>query len=121
MPLVLVGVILLACKMAAFGPVATWSWWIIAAPFVGAVLWWQFADSSGWTKRRAMDKMEQRKAARRERAVVALGGDKRRDKRAAAASQAAAKRQASVSGSSKSSSARHDDRDAETSVRGDLK
>jgi small Trp-rich protein len=117
-PLVIIGVILLGCYMAGVEPITQWSKWIIAAPFVGAVLWWQFADSSGWTKRRAMDKMEKRKAQRRERAVHALGGDPRRDKRASAASDKTHRRHAAVSGKS---SARHDDREAEESARGDLK
>jgi small Trp-rich protein len=84
MPFVIVGVLLLAAKMAEFGPFATWSWWIILAPFLVAVLWWEFADTSGWTKRREMDKMERRKVDRRERSMEALGlGIGRRDKIAA--------------------------------------
>jgi len=75
MVLVIVGVLLLAAKLAEIGPTAGWSWWIVAAPFVGAVLWWQFADSTGLTQRRAMQKMEDRKAQRRDRALEALGLD----------------------------------------------
>ncbi|HSM22628.1 MAG TPA: TIGR04438 family Trp-rich protein [Rubrivivax sp.] len=75
MVLVIVGVLLLAAKLAEFGPTAGWSWWIVAAPFVGAVLWWQFADATGLTQRRAMQKMEDRKAQRRDRALEALGLD----------------------------------------------
>jgi small Trp-rich protein len=75
MVLVIVGVLLLAAKLADFGPTAGWSWWIVAAPFAGAVLWWQFADSTGLTQRRAMQKMEDRKAQRRDRALDALGLD----------------------------------------------
>jgi small Trp-rich protein len=81
MPLVVVGTLLLLAKWQQWGPVGAWSWWIVAAPFIGAVLWWQFSDASGWTKQREMNKMEERKAKRRERAVVALGGDTRREKR----------------------------------------
>lgn len=73
MPMVIVGVLLLVAWMADFGPFGRWPWWAIALPFVFAVLWWQFADSSGWTQRRAMDKMEKKKAERREKAMVALG------------------------------------------------
>ncbi len=73
MVLVIVGVLLLAAKLAEFGPTAGWSWWIVAAPFAGAVLWWQFADGTGLTKRRAMQKMDDRKAQRRERSLEALG------------------------------------------------
>jgi small Trp-rich protein len=73
MPLVIVGVLLLAAWWADLGPFGHLPWWVVALPFAGAVVWWQFADSTGWTQRRAMDKMEQRKAQRRERAVEALG------------------------------------------------
>ncbi len=73
MVLVIVGVLLLAAKLAELGPTAGWSWWIVAAPFVAAVLWWQFADATGLTKRRAMHKMDDRKAQRRERSLEALG------------------------------------------------
>jgi small Trp-rich protein len=80
MPLVVVGVLLMLAKWAEFGPFASWSWWIVLAPFAGAVLWWEFADNSGWTKSKAMEKMEQRKVDRREKAMEALGISKRRDK-----------------------------------------
>jgi small Trp-rich protein len=73
MPLALIGALLLVCKMAAWGPVADWSWWIVLAPFGLAAAWWQFSDATGLTRRKAMDKMEQRKADRRDRAMAALG------------------------------------------------
>ena len=92
MPMVIVGVLLLVAKMAEFGPFATWSWWIILAPFLVAILWWQFADSTGWTQRRAMDKMERRKQERREKAMDALGLNKRREKQVTRARQEAARR-----------------------------
>jgi small Trp-rich protein len=80
MPLVVIGTLLLLAKLAEFGPTANWSWWVVLAPFAGAILWWQFADSTGWTQRRAIDKMERRKAERREKAMDALGIDRRREK-----------------------------------------
>jgi small Trp-rich protein len=91
MPMVIVGVLLLLAKFAEFGPFADWSWWIVLAPFGLAVLWWEFADSSGWTKRRAMDKMEKRKVDRRERAMEALGMGRRRDRMATKVSEAKAR------------------------------
>jgi small Trp-rich protein len=75
MVLVVIGVLLLAAKLADFGPTAGWSWWLVGAPFVGAVLWWRFADATGHTQRRAMRKMDDRKAQRRDRALEALGLD----------------------------------------------
>ena len=80
MPMVILGVLLLVAKMAEWGPIAGWSWWIILAPFGAAVLWWEFADSSGWTKQREMNKMEERKKDRRERAMEALGMGRRQAK-----------------------------------------
>ena len=94
MYLALLGFLLLVAKMAEFGPVAAWSWWVVAAPFIGAVLWWHFADTSGWTKRQQMNRMEERKRERRERALVALGLDTARDKRASATRADVARRAA---------------------------
>ena len=92
MPLVVIGVLLLLAKWAEFGPFASWSWWIVLAPFAGAVLWWEFADSSGWTKRREMDKMEARKVNRRQRMMESLGlGTQRRDRIATKSSVAKAR------------------------------
>jgi small Trp-rich protein len=73
MPLVAIGVLLLAAWWADFGPFGKLPWWAVALPFVGAVLWWWFADSTGWTKKRAMNKMEERKVKRREAQMEALG------------------------------------------------
>ena len=87
MPLVVIGVLLLLAKVAGFGPFADWSWWIVAAPFIAAALWWQFADASGLTKKREMDKMEQRKAERRDRALEALGLRSKRGRQADRARQ----------------------------------
>jgi small Trp-rich protein len=92
MPLVLVGTLLLIAYLADFGPVGTWPWWVIAAPFAGAVLWWSFADNSGWTQRRVMEKMERKKADRREKAMDALGLTTRREKQATRSKQDAARR-----------------------------
>ena len=73
MAFLLLGLALLAMKAAEFGPVATWTWFIVLAPFGLAVLWWGFADSTGLTQRRAIDKMEKRRVERRQRDIEALG------------------------------------------------
>ena len=96
MPLVFIGALLLAAKMAEFGPFASWSWWIVLAPFAAAVLWWHFADTSGWTKQREMNKMEKKKALRREKALDALGLNTVRDKKLHAARAEAARRSAAA-------------------------
>jgi small Trp-rich protein len=80
MAFLLLGLALLAMKAAEFGPVANWSWFVVLAPFGLAVLWWGFADSTGLTQRRAMDKMEKRKVDRRQRDMEALGLTTHRDK-----------------------------------------
>lgn len=83
MYLVVIGVLLLAMKLAELGPVGAWSYWAVLWPFAGAVIWWAYADKSGWTKRREIDKMEERKKLRRQTNLEALGMEpkKRRQKR----------------------------------------
>jgi small Trp-rich protein len=73
MAFLILGLALLAMKAAEFGPVANWSWLVVLAPFGLAVLWWAFADSTGLTQRRAIEKMERRKEERRKRDMEALG------------------------------------------------
>ena len=74
---VVIGVVLLVLKVAEFGMVATWPWWGILSPFGLAVVWWAFADKTGYTKRRAMDKMDARVKKRREENLAKLGMDAR--------------------------------------------
>ena len=52
--LVVVGVLLAGLKLLGFGFVASWSWWVVLAPFALAALWWKVADAIGITQRRAM-------------------------------------------------------------------
>jgi small Trp-rich protein len=75
---VMLGVLLLALKVAEFGPVGQWSWWIVLAPFACAAAWWTWADASGYYKRRAMEGMEVKKQERRRRSMESLGTDTRR-------------------------------------------
>jgi small Trp-rich protein len=81
MAFLVLGLVLLGMKAAEFGPVANWSWFWVLAPFGLAVLWWAFADSTGLTQRRAIDKMERRKADRRQRDMENLGLGTARGKR----------------------------------------
>ena len=69
----LTGIATLLMKYLEFGPVATWSWWIVLSPFAMAVAWWAWADSSGYTKRKEMDKMDKRKQDRLERQREQMG------------------------------------------------
>lgn len=77
MYLVIVGVLLLLLKAAGIDPVAGWSWWLVLAPLGAAIAWWSWADSSGWTQKRQMDRMEARKAERRKNNLASLGMDER--------------------------------------------
>ncbi|GAB4203985.1 MAG: hypothetical protein Fur0019_04080 [Tibeticola sp.] len=72
------GLVLLLLKYLEIGPVTNWSWWVVLAPFGLAVAWWTWADHTGYTKRRAMEKMEQRKRDRIEKNKEALGMTPRR-------------------------------------------
>ena len=69
----LIGILALAMKYLEIGPVATLSWWIVLAPFGLAVLWWTWADKSGYTKRVEMEKMAKRKEERIEKQRDAMG------------------------------------------------
>ena len=67
------GIILLALKYLEIGPVATWEWWVVLAPFGLATLWWWWADYSGYTKKKAVEKENARKQARIDKSREALG------------------------------------------------
>jgi len=85
---IVLGVLLIVMKLADFGIVAVWSWWVVLAPFGLALAWWAYADASGFTKRREMDKLEEKKRERRRKAMDALGIDRTAQKRGEAAEQA---------------------------------
>ena len=72
------GIILLLMKYMEMGPVATWSWLIVLAPFGLAVIWWAWADASGYTRRKAMEREDQRRQDRIDKQREALGTQKRR-------------------------------------------
>ena len=67
------GILLLALKYLEIGPTAAWSWWAVLSPFALAVLWWTWADWSGYTKRRAIARENARKQARIDKQRVQLG------------------------------------------------
>jgi small Trp-rich protein len=76
-----VGLVLLVMKYLEVGPVATWDWWMIAVPFGLAVLWWAWADSSGHTKKKAMERENERRQARIDRNHEALGTKAKKTRR----------------------------------------
>jgi small Trp-rich protein len=73
MYLLLLGMVGLALKYLEIGPFSELSWWVVLIPFGLAVLWWSWADKSGYTKRREMDKMEKRKQDRIDKQRAAMG------------------------------------------------
>ena len=73
MYLVGLGVLFMALKYLEIGPIAVWDWWYVLSPFGLAVAWWIWADTSGYTKRKAMEEMEARKQDRIERNRDAMG------------------------------------------------
>jgi small Trp-rich protein len=83
-----IGVLLVVLKLADVGPPAAWSWWAVVAPFFAAVAWWAYADATGLTKKREMDKLEDRKLERRRKSMEALGIDRDQQKLADAAQRA---------------------------------
>jgi small Trp-rich protein len=67
------GLVLLALKYLEIGPVAAWSWWWVLSPFALAVVWWTWADMSGYTKRKAVERENARKQARIDKNREQLG------------------------------------------------
>jgi small Trp-rich protein len=69
----LLGVLGVLLKYFEIGYVAGLNWWIVLIPFALAVVWWAYADMSGYTKRRVVEKENARKQARIDRQRSALG------------------------------------------------
>jgi len=67
------GLILLALKYLEIGPVAAWSWYVVLSPFALAVAWWTWADWSGYTKKKAVERENARKQARIDKSREQLG------------------------------------------------
>jgi small Trp-rich protein len=69
----LLGLLGIALKYFEVGMVAGWSWWIVLSPFALAVAWWAWADSSGYTKRKVVEREDKRKQARIDRQKSNMG------------------------------------------------
>lgn len=67
------GLVFLLLKYLAIGPVALWDWWLVLSPFGLAVLWWAWADTSGYTKKKAMERENARRQERIDRNHKAMG------------------------------------------------
>ena len=68
-----IGLLLLVLKYMEIGPVSTWAWWMVLTPFGLAVLWWMWADGTGYTKRKAVERENARKQARIDKNRQAIG------------------------------------------------
>ena len=74
-----VGLVFLFLWYSETGPVAAWPWYVVFAPFGLAVLWWWWADWTGYTKKKAIDRENAKKKARIEKSREAMGmGTKKR-------------------------------------------
>lgn len=67
------GLIAVALKYFEVGFVAQWSWWVVLIPFALAVAWWAWADASGYTKRKVVERENERRQARIDRQRSQLG------------------------------------------------
>jgi len=72
-----IGLIMLALKYLEIAPVAEWSWLIVLSPLGLAILWWAWADASGYTRRKAVEREDKRREDRIERSRQAIGRGKR--------------------------------------------
>ena len=69
----MLGVLSVLLKYFEVGPVGQWSWWIVLIPFPLAMAWWSYADWSGYTKRKVIERENERKRERIERQRSQLG------------------------------------------------
>jgi small Trp-rich protein len=54
------------------------TWWVLL-PLALAMVWWNLADQYGYTQKKAMERMDQKREARRLRQLEAMGrGPKRK-------------------------------------------
>ena len=72
------GIILLLMKYLDMDPVVTWSWWVVLAPFGLAMAWWAWADASGYTRRKAMERDDKRRLDRINKQRENMGLKKKR-------------------------------------------
>ena len=73
MYLLAVGIALLLMRYLEIGFMAGVSWWWVAVPFGLTVAWWAWADTTGYTKRKEVEKMDRKKKERIDKQRAALG------------------------------------------------
>ena len=69
----MLGLLGVALKFFEIGFVATWSWWVVLIPFALAIAWWAWADASGYTKRKVVERENARRQARIDRQRSQMG------------------------------------------------
>lgn len=74
----LIGIVGIALKLLHIEPVAGLTWWMVLSPFGLALAWWAWADASGYTRRKVVEKTEQRAKDRLKKQHQALGVSKDR-------------------------------------------
>ncbi len=76
---VVIGVILLLLKWLELGPVATWSWWIVLAPFALALVWFEVLEPLlGLDKKKAHSELDKIKEERIKKSLQRPGTTRRR-------------------------------------------
>ena len=75
------GLVFLVMKYLEVGLVAAWDWWVVLLPFGLAIAWWAWADSTGYTKKKVMERENARKQDRIDRTRDALGMLSKKKKR----------------------------------------
>jgi small Trp-rich protein len=74
---VAIGVVMALMQFFGIGPLASWTWandwFMLLLPFGLAVAWWAWCDATGYTRRKAMERDDERRDARRQKAIDALG------------------------------------------------
>jgi small Trp-rich protein len=73
-----IGLVFLAMWYLEIAPVAQWPWYVVFAPFALAVLWWWWADWSGYTKKKAVERENAKRKARIEKSREAMGITKKK-------------------------------------------
>jgi small Trp-rich protein len=68
-----VGILLGVLKYLEIDPVAAWPWWWVLVPFGLAAAWWAWADWSGYTKKKAVQRENDKRAARIDKSRKAMG------------------------------------------------
>lgn len=81
MYLLALGLVLLVMKYFGVTPVATISWWWVLSPFALTAAWWAWADASGYTRRKAMEREDQRRQRRIDRQKGAMGASQTKSHR----------------------------------------